>query len=112
MIKVYTNESVNVAITEGLKRRGIEAWSARDAGNLGMTDEEQLKYASKIRAVVFTRDDDFLMLADKWTKEKKEYYGIIYAHPQKLSIGECIRRIKLLVDLLSVEDMKNHIEFL
>ena len=62
MIKIYTNESVNVAITKGLKRRGIEAWSAREAGNLGMTDEEQLKYVCKEKSVIVTRDSDFLVL--------------------------------------------------
>jgi len=43
----YTNESVSVTVSEGLKRRGVKAISARDAGNLGLSDEEQLAYASK-----------------------------------------------------------------
>jgi hypothetical protein len=36
-IRIYTDESVNVAIAEGLKRRGLDVLSARDAGNLGLT---------------------------------------------------------------------------
>lgn len=40
-IRIYTDESVNVSISEDLKRRGVEAFSVRDAGNLGLTDEEQ-----------------------------------------------------------------------
>ena len=39
MLRIYTDESVPVAVAEGLRRRGIEAWSARDAGKLGMSDE-------------------------------------------------------------------------
>jgi len=46
-IQIYTNESVNVAIAEGLRRRGINAISAKDIGNLGLRDEDQLKYALK-----------------------------------------------------------------
>jgi len=38
-IRIYTNESVSVAIAEGLKRRGVDAFSARgtrgyQAGNI------------------------------------------------------------------------------
>ena len=36
-VKIYTDESVDVAIAEGLQRRGIEAISARDRNNLGLT---------------------------------------------------------------------------
>jgi len=46
-VRIYINESVNVAIAEGLKRRGIDAFSARDMGTLGLTDEEQLLFAKK-----------------------------------------------------------------
>jgi hypothetical protein len=41
-ITIYTNESDNATIAEGLRRRGLEAYSARDTGNLGLTDEGQL----------------------------------------------------------------------
>ncbi|MCX7855781.1 MAG: DUF5615 family PIN-like protein [Anaerolineae bacterium] len=61
-LRIYTDESVDVAIAEGLRRRGVDAWSARDAGNLGMSDEEQLEYARRERAVIFTHDADFLRL--------------------------------------------------
>lgn len=40
-IKIYADESVNIAIVEGLKRRGVNAFSAKDLGKLGLTDEEQ-----------------------------------------------------------------------
>ncbi|MDR4508739.1 MAG: hypothetical protein MRJ65_10990 [Candidatus Brocadiaceae bacterium] len=40
-IVFYTNESVNVAVAEGLKRRGFKVVSARDVGNLGFSDKEQ-----------------------------------------------------------------------
>ncbi len=59
-IRIYTDESVNVFIAEGLKRRGIDAFSARDAGNLALTDEEQLIYACDEKATIFTHDVDFL----------------------------------------------------
>lgn len=64
------------------------------------------------KAAIFTHDDDFLKLAVKWSEEGGNHWGIIYAHQQHRNIGECIKRLRLLADILSAEDMKNHIEFL
>jgi predicted nuclease of predicted toxin-antitoxin system len=111
-IKIYTDENVNGAIVNGLRRRGVEVQSAHEAGNLGITDEEQLAYAVVQHACLFTHDDDLLTIADHWQHIGKEYFGIIFVHQEKLSIGEIIRSIKLIVDILSPEEIKNHIEFL
>ena len=62
-VRIYTDESVPVAVAEGLKRRGVDAWSAYEAGNVELTDEEQLAHACKEQAAIFTHDDDFLRLA-------------------------------------------------
>jgi predicted nuclease of predicted toxin-antitoxin system len=103
----YTNESVHIAVAEGLKRRGLKALTARDTGNLRLSDVEQLEYAKVKKLVIVTHDDDFLFLATTF-----EHAGIVYVHQQKYSIGELIRNLKLLWDELEQEDMKNHVEFL
>ncbi len=111
-IRIYADESAGVAIAEGLKRRGLEAVSARDVGNLGLTDEEQLIYSGKENATIFTHDTDFLQIAARWLNEGKTHQGIIYCHQKRYSIGECVRKLRMLTSLLSSEDMVNHIEFL
>ena len=85
----------------------MEAFSARDIGKLGLTDQEQIKVATKNRAVIFTHDVDFLRMASR-----REHPGIVYVHQQKLSMGECIRRLKALVETKSPEEMHNQIIFL
>ena len=62
-IRIYTDESVDVAIAQGLQRRGVEAYSARDRDKLGLTDEEQLIFATQKKATIFTHDTDFLRIA-------------------------------------------------
>ena len=111
-IRIYTNESADVAIAEGLKRRGVDAFSARDTGNLGLTDEQQLIYASKEEATIFTHDTDFLQIAARWTDEGRTHYGIIYCHQKSYRIGEAISKLRMLSSVLTSEDMANHIEFL
>ena len=52
-IRIYTDESVDVAIAHGLQRRGVEAFSARDRDKLGLTDEEQLTFANEEKCTIF-----------------------------------------------------------
>ncbi len=111
-VRIYTNESVNVTIVEGLRRRGVDASSARDTDNLGLTDEEQLSYGCKEKSTIFTHDTDFLQIGARWMEEGKTHHGIIYCHQKRYSIGECVRKLRMLTSLLSSEDMVDHIEFL
>ena len=111
-IRIYTNESVNVFITEGLKRRGVDALSARDTLNLGLSDEEQVIYASEEKVTIFTHDTDFIRITAKWMDEGRTHHGVIYCHQKSYSIGECVRKLRMLTAVLTSEDMINHIEFL
>ena len=111
-VKIYTDESVDVAIAEGLQRRGIEAFSARDRNNLGLTDEEQLTFAREESATIFTHDTDFLRVAAQWNDLGRTHCGVIYCRQTTFGIGDCIRNLKVLATVLSPEDMINHIEFL
>ena len=106
-LRFYLDESVHVAVADGLQRRGIEATTAKDAGNLSLSDEEQLKYVTENNFVIVTHDVDFLSLA-----MKLEHNGIVFVHLQKYSTGDLIRNIKLLWDVVEPQYMKNHVEFL
>ena len=90
----------------------MEAWSAHEVENQGLKDEEQLAYAIEHQAAIFTHDDDFLSLAALYVKESKRHYGVIYAHPLRVTIGDCIRGIKIIVDMMTPEEMINQIRFL
>lgn len=74
-ITFYLDESVNVAIASGLKRRGVRAITARDSDTLGLTDIEQLEYATRNGLVILTHDDDFLSPA-----LNKRHSGVVYVH--------------------------------
>ena len=59
-LKIYADENVSFAIVQGLRARGVMAWTAKEVGLQGASDEEQLEYAAREKAVLFTHDDDFL----------------------------------------------------
>jgi hypothetical protein len=106
-IRFYLNESVNIAVASGLRRRGVHAITAKDSGNLGISDSKQLEYSSQNDLVIVTHDDDFLSLAIN-----EKHSGIIYIHQQKYFVGDLIRHLKLLWDMVDAKEIKNHIEFI
>ena len=95
-IRIYTDESVDVAITDGLQRRGVEAFSARDRDKLGLADEEQLIFAREEKATIFTHDTDFFRIAAQWIDDGRTHHGVIYCHQNAHGIGDCARNLKML----------------
>lgn len=111
-LRIYTDEDVPGAIVAGLRRRGVDARSARDVGNLGFADEEHLTYATREKLVLFTHDDDYLRIASEWRSGGKDHTGIIFAPQTRYGIGECIYRLMDYATILDPEDMRNCVEFL
>lgn len=106
-IKFYTDEHVGKAVINGLRLRGIDVLSSKEAGLLSADDKIHLEYALKEGRVIFTQDDDFLKLHAKGL----EHAGIVYS-PQGTSIGNIVRGLELIYRVLSPKDMHNHVEFL
>ena len=107
-LRIYADEDVNIAIVEGLKRRGIETYSFKDFKNFGLSDEQQITFAQKNNCVLLTHDTDFLKMVHE---NRISHRGILFVSQTK-DIGEIIRKIEYVVSILSQEDMVNHIEFL
>jgi predicted nuclease of predicted toxin-antitoxin system len=105
-IRFYLDEHIPRAVAEGLRGRGLDVLTVQDAGRISASDSVQLAFAFAERRVIVTMDSDFLILASQGT----QHAGIAYASQQ--SIGELIRAVMLLYDVLSPEEMMNHVEFL
>lgn len=108
-MKIYADENIEYSVIEGLRRRGIEVISARELGYSGKPDGFHIKKAFEMNAVILTHDVDFLIMADR---QEINHKGIIFSHSVKVSVGQCIRGVELVTNILTEEDMENHIEFL
>ena len=106
-LKFHLDESVSNAIAKGLRMRGIDVTTSPDEGLIGASDEEQLAYALSQGRVVFTVDDDFLVLSSMGLK----HCGIIYSH-QRQSIGKIISNLVLIWECLEPDYLYKNVEFL
>ncbi len=77
-MKVYLDEDLAPAVAQFLRRRGIDATSAQEAGNAQLDDRAQLAYATREgRAIVTANVVDFIELARDAVAANTEHAGII-----------------------------------
>jgi predicted nuclease of predicted toxin-antitoxin system len=107
-IRFHLDEQVANAVAEGLRRRGIDVTTTPEMKIKGVTDEIQLSFALEQKRVIFTQDDDFL----KIHYTGNPHAGIVYCHPNARSIGQIIRGLVLIWEVLTPDDMEGHLEFL
>lgn len=106
-ISFYTDEHVARAVIRGLQQRGVDVLAVLEAGLLGATDEEHLERARVEGRVLFTQDEDFLRLHAAGV----EHAGIAFAS-QGSSVGQIVRGLILIHQLLDSDDMTGHVEYL
>ena len=106
-IKFYCDEHIDPAIASALQKRGADILTAQAADMLGTADEIHLQFAVSQSRVIFTQDTDFLRLH----KSGVAHRGIIYTH-RSTPIGKIIQGLILIYQVLSEEEMENHVEYL
>lgn len=111
-VLLYMDHHVKAAITDGLRRRGVDVLTCLEDGTDQADDEQILQRASQLGRAEFTQDDDFLVLADKWLKQGREFAGVIFAEQLGITIGQAIRDLELIAKVLEHSDIQNRIEFL
>ena len=102
-VKIYVDENIDYRVVKGLKRRGVDIITVQETLNLAKSDEKQLEYAKSIDALFFTHDDDLLKIAKRWKNVGKTHNGIIFVHQTKLSVGEIVRKLRLLSETVSIK---------
>ena len=103
---------VHTAITEGLRRRGIDVITAHEDGAAELDDKQLLARATQLGRTLFSQDRDLLVLTEQWLRTDRTLAGLIYAHQLGITIGQAIRDLDLIARVLDPEDIQNRIEFI
>ena len=107
-IRFHLDEMCDPRIAYGLRQRGIDAVTASDTNLLGKPDESHLRSATLEKRVIFTHDTDFLRLH----AQDSQHAGIVYCPQQGCSLGEIIRLLALIWELVPANEICNRVEFL
>lgn len=111
-IALYMDEHVRRAITNGLKLRGIDVITVQEDGRNGTPDSILLERATELNRVIFTQDDDFLVMANCRQQEEVKFSGVIYGHQQYVTVGECVRDLEIIAKASESEDLVNQVQYL
>ncbi len=110
-IKLYLDEDVPLSFAQALLNRGVDVITTQQAENHGLSDKEQLVFASKEKRAIFTHNKkDFKMLHDKAIAGGEGHSGIVLS--DQLPVGTLLKRFMQLWFALKAEDMQNRLEFL
>jgi hypothetical protein len=111
-VALYMDEQVEDAITRGLHRRGVDVLRVQDDGHARTDDELVLDRAGVLGRVVSTRDDDFLVIAQRRQSTGVPFAGVVYAHKLGPSVDACVRDLELIATAYDPPDMADRVEYL
>jgi predicted nuclease of predicted toxin-antitoxin system len=109
---LYVDHHVRSAVVKGLRRRGIDVLTAMDDGHADVADDVLLARATELGRIVFTQDDDFLVIADAWQREGRRFAGLVYAHQLRATVGQIVADLQLILEASTLADLSDSVLFL
>ena len=103
---------VPMAITEGLRRTGIDVLTAFEDGSNRLEDHDLLQRATDLGRVVFTQDIRFKALAASWQREGRPFAGLIFGHQMRGNIGVYVKDLALIAQASDPEEWAGVVEHL
>ena len=107
-MRFFFDEHVPKSVSNALRQRNVDVVSVQEAGLSGRPDVQQLSFARNEHRVLVTFDADFLRIAASGV----DHAGIVYCTRRSRDVGELVKGLVLLNEVLSQEEMMNKIEFL
>ena len=101
------------ALLTALRRAGFDCPAVSEAGRQGLSDEEQLAFATAEGRVFYTRNTgDFVRLDAVWRRANRTHAGIIVVTSRGTPIGLQLRALRTLAAKFDGVDMVDRLEFL
>lgn len=111
-IAFYMDENVHRSITTGLRMRDVDVLTVQEDGRSGVADPAILDRATELERVLFSQDDDFLTEASRRQQARINFYGVIYAHKLRVSVGDCVRDLEIIAKTAYAEELADRVQFL
>ena len=107
-LPVYLDVHVPAGVTQGLRRKALDALTAQDDEASRETDEQLLQRTTDLGRVLLTQDVDFLGIASRWQTSGRAFAGILFA-PQGTPIGRMVDDVNLCLKCLAVDELRNRV---
>ena len=107
-IRFHLDEHIPDAVFLALCKYGIDVTTTVNAGLRGRSDAQHLEYARTTHRAIVTHDADFLRLADV----AENHHGVVYCPMAARSVGEIVRGLILIYEVLETHELAGRVEYL
>lgn len=111
-VAFYMDVHVPAAITEQLRRRGVDVLTTIEDNRARTPDNEILERARALGRVVFTHDNGFRVLAESWQRDGRAFSGLIFGHQTRATIGQYVKDLELVAKASEPDEWENTVEIL
>ena len=111
-LKLYMDEHVPMAITDGLRARGVDVLTAQEDGMRHRPDPDMLDRAVALGRVMFSQDEHFPKEAVARQRRGDHFAGVIYVHQLRLTVGQCVQDLELLAKVYDPGEFVDRVLYL
>jgi hypothetical protein len=111
-LALYMDVHVPIAITETLRRKGLDVQTSQDDGSTTSEDELLLARANDLGRLLFSQDQDFLQIAAEWQQRGRFFAGILFSAQQGVSIGALANDLELLLSCCEPMELRDRVTYL
>ena len=97
-------------ITRALRGQGIDVLTAQEDGAAEWSDSDLVDRATELGRVLVSHDEDMLREAKIRHQSGHEFSGVVYGPQQDLTIGQAIRDLLLIAEVMHPDEMVNRFE--
>ena len=101
-VRIYTDEHIAGAVVRGLRRLGIDVVTTIEAGLRTEDDPPHLAFALRERRLLFTQDEDFLIL----NAAGAQHYGIAYCPKDTQPVGNLVRWLVFICAASTADELR------
>jgi Domain of unknown function (DUF5615) len=107
--KLYFDVHIPSAVTEGLRRRGVDVLTSQEDGTREQPDEILLQRAVDLERILFSQDTDLLALANQWQAVGRSFPGVVYSAQLGISLGRLVEDLELLAYCAAPEELSSRV---
>lgn len=107
-IGFYLDDGIDPTVAKTLRHYGIRVLSPSDSELRDRADLEQLLLACQKQLAIVTPDPALVRLA----RDQPSHFGLIYCDPCEPTPSKLIRRLILIYEVMSIDELMGKIEVL
>jgi hypothetical protein len=95
-VGLYMDVHVPQAITEQLRRRGVDVLTAIEDGRGTDSDDQLLERSTALGRVLFTQDIRFKAMAEDWQSQGRQFQGLLFGRQLGATVGQYVSNLEMI----------------